>query len=157
MSSSFSAQHPPVTSSPVVPKSHRRSVFTTIHVLAHPGIRVSQQLISSLWLWKGMSSDIVAWCRDCQHCQRGKVTLQYTAPLHPIIPSRHFSHIHFNLVGPLPSCDGANKLLTIIDRSTHWLEAIPHRSTTAIADTLLDSSFLSPCRADIRPRCTVLL
>ena len=42
------------------------------------------------------------------------------------IPTRRFSHIHINLVGPLPrSPEGANHLFTMVDRSSRWLEAIP--------------------------------
>ena len=87
-----------------------------------------------------MSTDIAAWCRDCQHCQRSKVTQQFSAPVQPIaVPHRRFSHIHVDLVGPLPSCNGTNHLLTIVDRSTRWLEAIPLQSTTAtaVADALV--------------------
>ena len=119
---------------PIVPGNHRHAVFPTVHSLAHLGIRVTRQLISSRWVWKGMSTNIAAWCRDCQHCQQGKVTQQFTSPVQPIVmPSCHFSHIHINLVGPLPSCSGTNHLLTIVDRSTWWLEAIPLQSTTATA------------------------
>ncbi len=76
-----------------------------------------------------------AWCRDCQTCQRGKVTKQPAAPLQPIpIPSRRFSHIHLDFVGPLPaSREGHTHILTIIDRTTSWLEAIPLQSTSARA------------------------
>ena len=87
-----------------------------------------------------MSTDITAWCRDCQHCQRSKVTQQFSAPVQPIaVPHHRFSHIHVNLVGPLPSCNGTNHLLTIVDRSTRWMEAIPLQSTTAtaVADALV--------------------
>ena len=54
---------------PIVPGNHRHAVFPTVHSLAHLGIRVTRQLISSCWVWKGMSIDIAAWCKDCQHCQ----------------------------------------------------------------------------------------
>ena len=87
-----------------------------------------------------MSTDIAGWCRDCQHCQRSKVTQQFSSPVQPIAVShRRFSHIHINLVDPLPSCSGTNHLLTIVDRSTQWLEAIPLQSTTAttVADALV--------------------
>ena len=50
---------------------------------------------------------------------------------------RRFSHIHVELVGPHPSCSGINHLLTIVDRSTRWLEAIPLQSTTATANALV--------------------
>jgi hypothetical protein len=43
------------------------------------------------------------------------------------------------LVGPLPSCGDFNHLLTVVDRSSRWLEAIPISSTTAaaVADALV--------------------
>ena len=125
---------------PIIPVSHRRTVFAAVHGLAHPGIRATRRLISSRWVWKGMSTDIASWCRDCQHCQRSKVTQQFLSPVQPIaVPHRRFSHIHVDLVGPLPSCSGSNHLLTIVDRSTRWLEAIPLQSTTAtaVADALV--------------------
>ena len=125
---------------PLVPASHRRLVFAAAHELAHPGIRATRRLICSRWVWKGMSMDIAGWCRDCQACQRAKVTRQPLAPLQPIaVPHRRFSHIHVDLVGPLPSSQGATHLLTVIDRSTRWLEALPLLSTTAtaVADALV--------------------
>ena len=54
---------------PIVPANHRRTVFAAVHSLAHPVIRATLRLISSHWVWKGMLTDIAAWCRDCQHCQ----------------------------------------------------------------------------------------
>jgi len=81
-----------------------------------------------------MATNISA-CKDCLECQRGKVTRQFTAAPVPIpIPSRRFSHIHADLVGPLPvSKEGFTHILTIIDRSTPWLEAVPLQSTMAVS------------------------
>ena len=62
------------------------------------------------------------------------MTWQVVAPVQPIaVPERHFSYIHLDLVGPLPSSDCYSHLLTVIERSTRWLEAIPLRSTMAMA------------------------
>jgi hypothetical protein len=48
------------------------------------------------------------------------------------VPLLRFSHLHIDLVGPLPtSAAGYTHLFTIIDRSTRWCEAVPLRSTTA--------------------------
>ena len=42
------------------------------------------------------------------------------------IPGACFSYMHVDLVDPLPaSRDGTTYLLTMIDRSTRWLEAVP--------------------------------
>ena len=56
------------------------------------------------------------------------------------IPVRPFSHIHLDLVGPLPrSNEGFNHLLTVVDRSSRWLEAflLESTSTEYIADTFI--------------------
>ena len=67
-----------------------------------------------------MSTDITRWSRDCQFCQRAKVTRQLRAAVQQMpIPARRFSHIHLDLVGPLPrSKEGFNHLLTVVDRSS---------------------------------------
>ncbi len=85
------------------------------------------------FVWKGCNKDVADWCRDCQHCQRGKITKQATAAVQPIpIPGRHFAHIHVDLVGPLPvSKEGYKYLFTTIDRSTRWLEALPVKDLEA--------------------------
>ena len=56
-------------------------------------------------------------------------------PVHAFTtPSRRFSHLHVDLVGPLPaSKDGFTHLFTIVDRTTRWPEAILLKNTT-VAD-----------------------
>jgi transposase InsO family protein len=118
---------------PLVPAAFRRPIFEAIHCLAHPGIRASRRLIASRFVWPGLASQVAAWCRDCLHCQRAKASRQpHTSPQAITNPLQRFSHLHIDLVGPLPpSSDGFSHLLTIVDRSTRWAEAIPLRSTTA--------------------------
>ena len=88
-----------------------------------------------------MSTDITGWSRNCQYCQRAKVTRQLrTAVQQMSIPARRFSHIHLDLVGPLPrSKESFNHLLTVMDCSSHWLEAfhLESTSTESIADTFI--------------------
>ena len=46
------------------------------------------------------------------------------------VPERHFDHVNIDLVGPLPYSRGFTHLLTVVDRTTRWPEAIPLQSTT---------------------------
>ena len=112
---------------PVVPVDFRRQVFDTVHGLVHPGVRATTRLVSNRFVWPGLATDIKEWCRECVACCRAKVTHVEHAGVEKIpIPGVRFSHVHVDLVGPLPaSRDGSTYLLTMIDRSTRWPEAVP--------------------------------
>ena len=88
--------------------------------------------MAARFTWKGLSADIAKWCKECEYCERAKVTKQPAAPLAPFPePVRRFAHIHLDIVGPLPvSAAGFTHILTIIDRSTRYLEAVPLHSTS---------------------------
>jgi hypothetical protein len=118
---------------PLVPAAFHRPIFDVIHGLAHPGIRATRRLIASHFVWPGLASQVAAWCRDCQHCQCAKVVAQPSSPPQSIAnPVQQFSHLRLDLVGPLPqSSEGYTHLLTVVDRSTRWAEAVPLCSTAA--------------------------
>jgi hypothetical protein len=108
------------TARPVILTQDRKTVFLAVHSLAHQGTRVTRQMLSSQVVWRGMASDIAAWCRDCQNCCRAKVTAQPSAPIQPIpVPACRFSHVHVDIVGPLPAAAGGFQyILTVINRTT---------------------------------------
>ena len=120
---------------PLVPVSWRKKVFLAVHTLAHPGIRATRRLLSSRFVWRGLAADVGHWCRECEACQKAKITTQPKAPIQPItVPVRRFTHLHVDLVGPLTaSAEGHTHVMTFIDRTTRWMEVIPLTSTTATA------------------------
>nr|VZI35905.1 unnamed protein product [Spirometra erinaceieuropaei] len=111
---------------PFVPASMRRAVFQTLHGLSHPGIRASQKLLAERFVWPGMNKDVKAWARSCLSCQRNKVQSHNKSPSGTFpSPDARFSHVHLDVVGPLPPSNGFTYLLTCVDRYTRWAEAIP--------------------------------
>lgn len=111
---------------PIVPTAWRRKIFDVLHGLAHPGIRATSKLIADRYVWHGMQKDIRSWARTCLHCQQCKVQRHTKGPLgnFPTVTGR-FSHIHMDIVGPLPISQGMRYVLTMVDRFTRWPEAIP--------------------------------
>jgi Integrase zinc binding domain/Integrase core domain len=120
---------------PLVPTAFRRRIFEAVHSLAHPGIRATRRLIFSRYVWPNLAADVKRWCQDCAPCQSAKVTRQPAAAVQSIpVPSTRFSHLHLDLVRPLPAAaDGSTHILTVVDRSTRWSEAAPLQSTAAEA------------------------
>ena len=108
---------------PFIPEAFRHKVFDSLHGLSHPGIRATQKLITTRYMWPGINSDVRQWARTCLQCQRSKVHRHTISPLVSFtLPDARFDKIHIDLVGPLPH---SHYLLTCIDRFTRWPEAIP--------------------------------
>jgi hypothetical protein len=91
-------------------------------------------MISSRFVWRGLSSDVTAWARGCLACQRGKIHHHTRLVPQPIpIRQRCFSHLHVDLVGLLQYSNNFNYIFTIIDRTSKWMEAIPLSDMSAAA------------------------
>ena len=76
--------------------------------------------------WSVATSSGQAWLQTSRSgVERAKVTSQLATLVEKMeILQQSFSHVHVDLVGPLPTpCAGHWYLLTIIDRSSRWLAA----------------------------------
>jgi len=117
---------------PFVPKGYREEIVWALHNIHHPGIRGSKRLVCASYCWPGMAAQVAALVRTCLFCQKGKIHKHVKLQAEHIpVPLRRFSHIHVDIVGPLPLSAGSNYIFTILDRTTRWPEAVPMASITA--------------------------
>lgn len=123
---------------PYLTPQFRRAAFDKLHNLSHPGARATTRLLTARFVWPSIRKDCRQWARSCVACQRSKISRHNSAPLGTFQqPSGRFTHVHVDIIGPMPVCDGFRYCLTAIDRVSRWPEVWPMQSITAeeVADT----------------------
>uniref|UniRef100_A0A0A9W1Z8 RNA-directed DNA polymerase n=1 Tax=Lygus hesperus TaxID=30085 RepID=A0A0A9W1Z8_LYGHE len=111
---------------PFVPKMFRFRFFQNIHELAHPGVRATVKQMTEKYVWPSINDDVRKWTQACIGCQRSKVNKHTKSPIGTFVEADdRFSVVHIDIVGPLPPSDGYTYLLTMIDRFSSWMEAVP--------------------------------
>jgi hypothetical protein len=89
------------------------------------------------WLILQHGAETVKTVPRLKYFQRATVAVQ---PI-PVPPDR-FSHVHVDLVWPLPvAADGSRYLFTMGNRSSRWLEAVPLKKAEkgSCVDSLIDT------------------
>lgn len=86
--------------------------------LSHTGIRATDKLISSRFVWPSMHSDYKILLNG-----PGMQALPENIKQTFQIPDKRFQVVHLDLIGPLPLSKGY--ILTMMDRYSCWPEAIP--------------------------------
>ena len=125
---------------PVVPEGFRQQIMRAYH-LDHPGESEAKRRTSSGYFWPNMGKQISKFVKECHPCQSTKPSKMKSNIGDFPVPQKRFSHIHVDVVGPLPASRGFRYLLSVICRSTRYFDAIPiqEASTKACADALLHS------------------
>ena len=131
-------------SSIVVPSSLRMEVLKLAHdsvFAGHLGITATKKSLMSRFTWPGVTKDIANYVKSCEICQKyakrkpklplGKMEMVKT-PLEKVA---------IDIIGPLSETSKKNNyILTLVDFSTRWPEAVPLKMTTTenVAVALFD-------------------
>lgn len=124
----------------VVPADCRRSVLSVAHespLSGHLSHRKTSQKIGEVFFWPIMWSDIRAFCKSCDKCQR----MSFQGRVRPVplmqlpIVTDPFSRVAVDIVGPLTplTSEGHRYLLTLKDFATGFPEAVPLKEVTSIS------------------------
>ncbi|GFO32953.1 gypsy retrotransposon integrase-like protein 1 [Plakobranchus ocellatus] len=120
-----------------VPESLRQIVLSYAHesdLSGHSGFRKTLSAIRDYFSWPGVCSDVKNYTTSCHLCQiKSRTGRDRPAPFQQVpIVGEPFERVVIDLVGPLPvSNDKYEYLLTLVDVSTRWAEAVPLRRITA--------------------------
>lgn len=98
--------------------------------------------ITSRFYWPNQLTDIEAYVKQCQSCQKKKDPKHvYRAELTPLRPTKPMELVTTDIMGPLPITKKRNRyVLVIVDHFTKYVEifAIKTLEATEVADKLVE-------------------
>ena len=91
-----------------------------------PSGKATLSAIARDYVWHKLRKDVMSWAKECIECQRNKIGRHTQPPVQTIpVPPTKFTHVYVGLGGPFTKMKGFEYVLTMIDRTTRWAEAVP--------------------------------
>ena len=113
-----------------VPDTARAAVLKESHdspLAGHPGSTKTVELVRRDFWWPTLFSDVRAYVRGCNRCQRTRpVRTTRAKVLHPNeVPEAPWQIVTVDLIGELPESNGFNAICVLVDRFTKQIHAVP--------------------------------
>lgn len=126
---------------PVVPCSLQRGIIDEIHGIGHLGEDKTLASLKMRYYWPKMADSVRLAVRSCEACQRAKTPVIKRAPLQSIAAGFPMQRVGFDVVKVGVSKNGNDRLLTIVDYFSKWVELvpIPDEKATTIAAALFNN------------------
>jgi hypothetical protein len=115
----------------IVPEHLKLKIFELYHDRDnHKG---SYQKIKEMFFWLDMQTDIEAWSKSCDVCQKTKFSNKHPkAPLEPIVVTQPWQLLGLDHIGPLPVTKNGNRYITLgCDYFTKYGDAKPSKAINA--------------------------
>ena len=126
----------------VVPQSLQHEVLQLCHdspLGGHMGIHKTFQRVSKEFWWPGMRKDCKAYVESCHVCERAKAAhMKPAGLLHPLpVPPRPWHSVAMDFIVDLPTVQGKNSILVIVDRFSkmgHFIACTKDITSVQLAD-----------------------
>merc|ERR1711951_296432 len=119
---------------PLVPAQFRDLIVRMFHCLSHKGQKATLQKVASRYYWPTMRKDVSRIVAACPDCAVVKVEPTIRPPMsHRPVIGKRFSDLMLDVVGPLPDSNGYKYCLTVVDRTTRYVDALPLKEANAIS------------------------